>query len=151
MEQCRPAEMDAAPYDNLAEEGFRKNVIAYRCVMQIATASAAVPWLLYDENGGEIDQHPLLDLLCHPNPLQDGVSFLESIYAYLEIAGNAYIEAVTPARRPAPGRALCAAARPHENYSRAHRLAARLPIHRERAGHELGRRSDDGRIATFCT
>jgi HK97 family phage portal protein len=83
-------------YDNLAEEGFRKNVIAYRCVMQIATACSAVPWLLYDQSGAEVDRHPLLNLLQHPNPLQDGVSFLESVYANLEIAGNAYIEAVRP-------------------------------------------------------
>ena len=83
-------------YDNLAEEGFRKNVIAYRCVMQIATACSSVPWLLYDEQDQEVDQHPVLDLLTHPNPLQDGVTFLESLYANLEIAGNAYIEAVRP-------------------------------------------------------
>jgi HK97 family phage portal protein len=81
-------------FENLAEEGFRKNVISYRCVMQVATACSAIPWLLYDDTGEEIDRHPLLDLLCHPNPLQDGISFMESIYAYLEIAGNAYIEAV---------------------------------------------------------
>ena len=82
-------------YDQMAEAGFRKNVIAYRCVMQIATASAAVPWLLYAD-GEELDRHPLLDLLRHPNPLQDGMAFFESVYAYLQIAGNAYIEAVKP-------------------------------------------------------
>src|ERR1700749_986602 len=49
-------------YESLAEEGFRKNVIAYRCVMQIATAGAAIPWLLYNDEGNEIDRHPLLDL-----------------------------------------------------------------------------------------
>jgi HK97 family phage portal protein len=89
-------------YQNLAEEGFRKNVIAYRCVMQIATASAAIPWLLYDDQGAELDHHPLLNLLQHPNPLQDGVTFLESVYAHLEIAGNAYIEAVKPHDGGAP-------------------------------------------------
>lgn len=81
-------------YDSLAEEGFRKNVIAYRCVMMIATAAAAVPWLVYDSTGNELDQHDLLDLLRHPNPSQDGVSFLESVYAALLIAGNAYVEAI---------------------------------------------------------
>ncbi len=81
-------------YESLAEEGFRKNVVAYRCVMQIATSAAAVPWLLYDDSGTEIDRHPLLDLLRHPNPLQDGMAFLENIYANLQIAGNAYVEAV---------------------------------------------------------
>jgi len=89
-------------YDALAEEGFRKNVIAYRCVMQIATACSAVPWMLYDQNGAELDRHPLLDLLRYPNPLQDGVSFMESVYANLEIAGNAYIEAVKPRDDEAP-------------------------------------------------
>ena len=80
----------------LAEEGFRKNVVAYRCVMQIATACAAVPWVLYGEDGTELDTHPLLDLLAHPNPLQDGVSFMEAVYANLQISGNAYIEAIRP-------------------------------------------------------
>lgn len=83
-------------YDTLAEEGFRKNVIAYRCVSMIATAAANVPWLIYDRRGHELGQHELLDLLRHPNPLQDGVSLLESVYANLLIAGNAYIEGVRP-------------------------------------------------------
>ncbi len=89
-------------YDTLAEEGFRKNVIAYRCVMQIATAAASIPWLLYDREEHEIERHPLLDLLNHPNPLQDGVTFMESVYAFLEISGNAYIEAVRPHDNSAP-------------------------------------------------
>jgi len=87
---------------SLAEEGFRKNVIAYRCVMHIATASAGVPWLLYDEDGQELDSHPLLTLMAHPNPLQDGVGFMENIYANLQIFGNAYIEAIRPNDAAAP-------------------------------------------------
>jgi HK97 family phage portal protein len=81
-------------YDALADEGFRKNVIAYRCVSMLASSAASVPWLLYDLHGCACDMHPLLDLLAHPNPLQGGVSFLENIYASLQISGNAYIEAV---------------------------------------------------------
>ena len=87
---------------SLAEEGFRKNTIAYRCVMQIATAASAVPWLLYDKDGNEVDCHPLLTLLAHPNPMQDGVTFIESIYANLEIFGNAYIEAIRPRDSASP-------------------------------------------------
>ncbi|MGB4101354.1 MAG: phage portal protein [Alphaproteobacteria bacterium] len=81
-------------YDALAEEGFRKNVIAYRCVSMVAQAAAQIPWLLYDGNGHELTRHPLLQLLARPNPLSDGVSFLESIFAAYLIAGNVYIEAV---------------------------------------------------------
>ena len=58
---------------SLAEEGFRKNVVAYRCVMQIAASCAAVPWLLYDEDGNELDQHPLLDLLAHTRTVRSGM------------------------------------------------------------------------------
>ncbi len=87
---------------NLAEEGFRKNTIAYRCVMQIATAAAAIPWVLYDDQGNELTTHPMLDILAHPNPLQDGVSFMESVYANLQIFGNAYVEAIRPHDDAAP-------------------------------------------------
>lgn len=83
-------------YDALAEEGFRKNVIAYRCAMMLASSAAAVPWLLYDDEGAEVDSHPILNLLRHPNPTQDGMAFLENVYANLQIAGNAYVEAVQP-------------------------------------------------------
>ncbi|MGE3623705.1 MAG: phage portal protein [Bdellovibrionales bacterium] len=89
-------------YENLAEAGFRANVVVHRCVMQVATAAAAIPWLLYGRGGHEIDRHPLLDLLRHPNPRQDGAAFMESVYAYLAIAGNAYIEAVRPEDGAAP-------------------------------------------------
>lgn len=82
-------------YECLAEEGFRKNVVAYRCVTSISMAAASIPWLLYSqEDGSEIDNHPILNLLAHPNPLQDRIAFLESIFADLSIAGNAYVEAV---------------------------------------------------------
>ncbi len=87
---------------SLAEEGFRKNVVAYRCVTQIAAAASAVPWILYDAEGHELDAHPLLDLLAHPNPLQDGVTFMESVYADLQIFGNAYVEAIRADERAAP-------------------------------------------------
>jgi len=83
-------------YDALAEEGFRKNVVAYRCAAMIASAAASVPWLLYNARGQELDAHPLLSLLARPNPAQDGVSFMESVVVNLQLSGNAYIEAVRP-------------------------------------------------------
>lgn len=89
-------------YDCLAEEGYRRNVVAYRCATLVATAASAVPWLLYDRQDHEIDQHKLLDLLDHPNPTQNGNSFLESIFIDLQISGNAYIEAVSPDKGTAP-------------------------------------------------
>ena len=55
--------LDTPQYDRLAEEGYQKNVIVYRCVNLIARGLASVPWLLYERqhnNEHEIEKHPLL-------------------------------------------------------------------------------------------
>ena len=92
-------------YDRFAEEGYRKNVIAYRSVRLIAEGGASIPWLLY-KGEEEVAVHPLLDLLKRPNPMADGASFLEAAYGFLLIAGNVYIEAVGTARG-IPGELYC--------------------------------------------
>jgi phage portal protein BeeE len=38
--------------------------------------------------------------MARPNPRQDGAAFLESVVAHLQLAGNAYLEAVTLDGRP---------------------------------------------------
>jgi HK97 family phage portal protein len=80
-------------YAVLAREGYAKNAIVYRAVRLIAESIGALTFLLY-EGAVEHDTHPLLDLLHRPNPRQDGASLMESIAAYLLLAGNAYVEAV---------------------------------------------------------
>lgn len=76
----------------LAKEGFTKNPVVYRCVRMIAEAAMRVP-LQVHEGGKGMDEHPVLDLLRRPNPHQAGPQLLESLYAYLQTAGNAYLEA----------------------------------------------------------
>ena len=39
-------------YDRLAEEAYQNNVIAYRCIRLIAQNAAAVPWLVFERQGG---------------------------------------------------------------------------------------------------
>lgn len=89
-------------YDSQIDEGYRKNVVAFRCVSLIAGAVSAIPWLLYDQRNNEIDQHDVLGILEHPNPMQDGASFLESLVINLLTSGNAYVEAVRPREGEAP-------------------------------------------------
>jgi HK97 family phage portal protein len=81
-------------YAALAREGFAGNVIGYRCVRMVAEAAASIPLLLYIE-GKEVSAHPLLALLQRPNAGQTGREFLEHLFAYLMVAGNAYAEVVT--------------------------------------------------------
>jgi len=91
-------------YGKFAEEGYRKNVIVYRCINEIAGASAHVQWMLYrqDAEGKKIEimQHELLDLLRRPNPQQGGAAWLESVMSFHEISGNAYIEAAMGTSKP---------------------------------------------------
>jgi HK97 family phage portal protein len=80
-------------YAALSREGYGKNAIVHRAVRLIAESVGAVSFILY-EGAAERAQHPLLDLIARPNPRQDGASFLESVASYLQLSGNAYIEAV---------------------------------------------------------
>ncbi|HBS31891.1 MAG TPA: phage portal protein [Parvularcula sp.] len=80
-------------YASLARAGFQKNVIAYRSIRLVSEAAASAP-LRVVEAGRVMAAHPLLDLLNRPNPEQSGQTLLESLYGFLETAGNAYLEAV---------------------------------------------------------
>ena len=86
-------------YDRLADEGYQKNVIAYRCIRLISQNAAAVPWVLYKGKGAEkirLEDHPLLTLLQRPNPMQGGAELFEAIFGFFLIAGNSYLETVGP-------------------------------------------------------
>lgn len=88
-------------YDRLAEEGYRRNIIAFRCIREIAQNAASIPLLLY-KGKQEITEHPLLALLARPNPGMGFSQLLEALYAYHQISGNAYLEAVRADRDEAP-------------------------------------------------
>jgi HK97 family phage portal protein len=71
-----------------------QNAICYRCVRMIAENAASISWRLF-EDGGALDEHPLLALLTHPGGGRSGQDLLEEWYGHLLVAGNAYMEAVT--------------------------------------------------------
>ena len=77
-------------YAAFAREGFMGNAIVYRCVRMTAETAASVPLLLY-RGEEEIPDHPLLDLINRPNPIQVGPEFLEALFGHLLVAGNSYI------------------------------------------------------------
>lgn len=85
-------------YDKFADEGYRRNVVAFRAINEVTRAAASVPWILFqnDENRTRLDNHPLIALLRRPNPLMAQDEFVETVIGFLLIAGNSYIEAVGP-------------------------------------------------------
>ena len=77
-------------YQDLAKEGYQKNAIVYRCVNEIAKGASAVPFHI--KAGDDVlEQHPLIDLLNRPNPLQSNSEFFNSLFGYLLLSGNAYV------------------------------------------------------------
>lgn len=89
-----PARWTPRRYDKLAEAGYQRNVIAYRCIRLIAQSVASIPLLVQDGQGRDLVAHPLLRLLTQPNPTMSKMAFIETIISQQLIAGNAYIEAV---------------------------------------------------------
>jgi HK97 family phage portal protein len=76
----------------LAQEGFARNPVVHRCVRLVAEAANRVPVVAL-EDGRRLTAHPLLALLRRPNPHQSGSELLEAVYAFLQTAGNAYVNA----------------------------------------------------------
>ncbi|GGA54232.1 phage portal protein [Pelagibacterium lentulum] len=76
----------------LANEGFARNPVVYRCVRMVAEAAARVPLEVRD-GAAVLTTHPMLDLLAQPNRRETGAALLEKTYAYLLTAGNAYLDA----------------------------------------------------------
>jgi len=62
---------------------------AYSCASLIAISLAANGYGIF-KNGKKIAQHPMLELLKHPNPLMTGVEFAELTSLYIELAGEVF-------------------------------------------------------------
>jgi HK97 family phage portal protein len=82
-------------YDLLAGEGYAANAVVNACINRIANSTASIDRKLYRTLPGgkheEIQEHPLLDLLNRPNPMQSGDEFMRALVGYYLIGGNAYL------------------------------------------------------------
>lgn len=86
-------------YEAFAKESYIQNAIAFRCIAMTAQAAASIPVLLNGKSGKVLDSHKVLDLLAKPTPGHTFEWLIEATATYLQIAGNAYIEAVGPDRK----------------------------------------------------
>jgi HK97 family phage portal protein len=93
-----PAPKDIESY---SREGYAKCVVAYRGVNLIADAISSYKFNLYEQRGDEkiqIFNHPIIDLLKNPNPVQSRETFIKFMVSFYAIAGNTYIEEVNTSR-----------------------------------------------------
>jgi len=92
-EQLRPT-WSKRDYSKFAKEAYLKNVIAHQAIKLISVAAASVQLKLFSETKqgrSPITSHPILRILSHPNPAQNGKELLEALYSYRQISGNAYM------------------------------------------------------------
>ena len=91
-------------YSQFALEAYMRNVIAHRAMSMVANAAATIKsnLVLVSARGlrREALVHPVLDLLCQPNPTQAHAAFFQALYQYQMIGGNAYVQAVGPTGSP---------------------------------------------------
>ena len=87
-------------YAAFADEGYRRNVIAYQAIHKTAQAVATIPWYAVKPNGDELTDHPLLQLIENPNPMQSRYEFLQALVGFYRISGNGYIERVIVSGKP---------------------------------------------------
>jgi HK97 family phage portal protein len=87
-------------YPQFATEAYIRNVIAYRAIGLVSTSAASVKTKMFATTTKgirrEILNHPVLDLLYQPNPTHSQSSFLQALFRYRLISGNAYVQAVGP-------------------------------------------------------
>lgn len=82
-------------YETYSRIGYQKNALVFSCISKITTAASGVEWLLYKKQGTkyvEVYDHPILNLIKKPNPLQTWTAFTESWLGFYLLSGNSFIE-----------------------------------------------------------
>ena len=82
------------------QEGYRKNVIIYRCIDEITKALGSVDIEVHDDKG-PVENHPALMVLARPNPLESWPQFLRHAFAEYFISGNMFITRSPESGKPA--------------------------------------------------
>ena len=85
---CTP-QWTAKEFDSLAEEGFQKNVFAFRAISLIAKGISSISVSVQNED--KTDNIELTNLINNPNITMSKSDFFEQIVDYLMISGNAFV------------------------------------------------------------
>ena len=95
-----------ATYDLRADRGYSENPVVQKIVNEIACGGASIPLRVMrrpsmarnmtDRDEGDtapeaVEDHAIGKLFDQPNPMQSGVEFLQAVFSYLLIDGNAFI------------------------------------------------------------
>lgn len=74
----------------LIQDGYARNVVVYRAINEITTGIASIKFDLHKE-GKILEEHPIVQLLKRPNPMNGQGSFLKEIFTNYLITGEMFI------------------------------------------------------------
>jgi len=99
------AEWTPKDYEKYAAETYLKNVIAYRCIDEMAKSVASVPWGVYEktEKGKKkvrVYESDYLELIERPNPEESFTFLMLKWTAFLMMAGNSFLNRIKPLSGP---------------------------------------------------
>lgn len=80
-------------YATLSTEGYAGNPVVFRCVRMVSEAAASIPFDIRRAGAPAERDDPAAKLLARPNSEQTCCELLEAFYGYLQVAGNAFLEA----------------------------------------------------------
>ncbi len=93
LQLANSARWTSNSFNALAREGYQGNAVAYRCIRLIAETAASVPFCVRRDDICAAND-PVTKLLHAPNPKMSRAEFFESLYGYLQLGGDSFIEAV---------------------------------------------------------
>ena len=73
------------------DTGYMDNPDVFSLINYVARTAAAVPLLLYDKDGNQIEEHEVLTMLEQPNPDMSLTDLIEAFYIYKLSIGNSYL------------------------------------------------------------
>ena len=72
-------------------DSYANNPLVYMVVNKVSQTTAAMPRIVLDSNGNELDESDVKKLIENPNSEQSQIEFNEEVNESLLLAGNAYI------------------------------------------------------------
>lgn len=89
----QPQYASDARFEVLVREGYRKNELIYACIEAWSDTASQISLQVKEKETEEIlSQHPLLDLIHHPNDKMNESDFWASIAIFQKLAGRAVYE-----------------------------------------------------------
>ncbi len=83
-------------YESVVEWGYMRNAWSYRCINLIASATAALPWIVVKRDGEVIDDHPMLRLFGQAEADTGALPVIERHLTYNILGGESYMMVASP-------------------------------------------------------